>query len=477
MPEIENYEVLIVGGGKAGKTLGADVGKTNNCVALVERGMIGGTCVNVGCIPTKTLVQSAKVAELTARAGEFGISVGNRSTDMAGVLSRKRAVVEGFVELNRQNLTNSLGDRFILGEAQFVAPRTIKVAPANRGPERLLRGKKVFLNLGTKPALPAIPGLAAAGPLTSDSALELDDLPKHLLIIGGGYIGVELGQIFRRLGSRVTLFQRTAHLLPQEDTDLSEAVESVFNQDGIEVELNASVLSVEGKSGDQIRLTINRSDGERIFRGTHLLVATGRVPMTQGIGLNCAEVETDENGFIKVNDRLETTAADTWAMGDCAGSPQHTHVALDDYRIVKANVFDGGDRRATDRLIPHTVFIDPELGQVGLTERDAVQRGLNVKVASVPTAAVPRARTMAETRGFLKAIVDAKSDQILGFAMLGAHAGEVTSVVQMAMLGKLPFTALRDGILSHPTMAEGLNYLFNSFRPPISEKRSSHPEH
>lgn len=462
MSNLERYEVLIVGGGKAGKTLAADLARAGHEVALVERGLIGGTCINVGCIPTKALVKSAKVAELVARAKEFGIRVDRWATEMPAVLAHKRAVVDGMIALNWDNLHGALGERFILGEARFVAPRTIEVRPAGGGPLRRITGDKLFVNLGAEPALPALPGLAEAGPLTSRSALELERLPEHLVIMGGGYIGVELGQAFRRFGSRVTIVQRGPHLLPAEDGDVSEAVEAVFREEGIVLELGSEVARVVGRSGDRVRLTVRSRDGERTIEGSDLLVAVGRVPSTRDVGLHEAGVEVDAHGFIVVNDRLETTAPETWALADCAGSPQQTHVALDDYRIVKSNVFSGGTRSTADRLIPHTVFIDPELGRIGLTEREARRRGMDVRVARVPTSVVPRARTLAETHGVLKAVVDAGSSRILGFAMLGAEAGEVTAVVQMAMLGGLPFTALRDGILAHPTMAEGLNYLFAS---------------
>jgi len=462
MSSVESYEVLIVGGGKAGKTLAADLARTGHRVALVERGLIGGTCINVGCIPTKALVKSAKVAELVARAADFGIRVDRWATAMPAVLAHKRAVVEGMVALNWDNLHGALGEHFILGEARFVAPRTVEVRPADGGPLRRITGDKLFVNLGAEPALPALPGLADAKPLTSRSALELDRLPEHLVIMGGGYIGVELGQAFRRFGSRVTIIQRGPHLLPAEDVDICEAVEAIFREEGIVLALGCEVASVAGRSGEQVRLMVRSADGERTIEGTDLLVAVGRVPLTRDIGLQEAGVAVDAHGFIVVNDRLETTAPDTWALADCAGSPQQTHVALDDYRIVKSNVFAGGTRRTSDRLIPHTVFIDPELGRIGLTERAARSNGMDVRVAKVPTAVVPRARTLAETRGVLKAVVDAGTSQILGFAMLGAEAGEVAAVVQMAMLGGLPYTALRDGILAHPTMAEGLNYLFAS---------------
>jgi pyruvate/2-oxoglutarate dehydrogenase complex dihydrolipoamide dehydrogenase (E3) component len=460
MTDLERFDTLIVGGGKAGKTLAADLGRSGANVALVERGMIGGTCINVGCIPTKAMVKVARVASLVARAGEFGIRVEGWASDMPGVLAHQRAVVKGMVDLNWNNLHGALGDRFILGEARFTAPRTIEVRPSDGGPARRLEGRKLFINLGAKPALPALPGLSDVGALTSESALQLDRLPGHLLVLGGGFIGVELGQVFRRLGSRVTIVQRAEHLLPTEDVDVSQAVEAILREDGIELALGADAVDASGRSGSAVRLKIRGAGGERTLEGSDLLVATGRAPMTSGIGLETAGVERDPRGFIRVNERLETTAPDTWALGDCAGSPQQTHVSLDDYRIVKANVFGKGGRSTTDRLIPMTVFMDPELGRVGVTEREARSRGLAVKVATVPMSVVPRARTLSEERGLMKAVVDAKSDLILGFAMLGPEAGEVTAVVQTAMLAKLPYSFFRDGLLAHPTMAEGLNNLF-----------------
>ncbi len=462
MPGVETYKVLIVGCGKAGKTLAADLAGSGHRVALVERGMIGGTCINVGCIPTKALVRSAKVAELAARAADFGIHVDAWRTDMPAVRAHKRAVVAGMVGVNWDNLHGPLGDDFLLGEARFVAPRTVEVRSAAGGPVRRIRGDKLFINLGAEPAMPSLPGLVKAEPLTSQSALELDRLPDHLVIIGGGYVGVELGQAFRRFGSSVTAVQRACHLLPEEDIDVSEAVEEIFREDDIAIALDAEVTRVEGRSGDRVRLHFRSREGERRIEGSDLLVAVGRVPLTRGVGLREAGVEVDDHGFIVVNDRLETTAPDTWALGDCAGSPQQTHAALDDYRIVKANVFAGGNRSTADRVIPHTVFMDPELGRIGMTERQARAKGRDIRVAKVPASVIPRARTLVETRGFLKAVIDPRSNEILGFAMLGAEAGEVTAVVQMAMLGRLPYTALRDGVLSHPTMAEGLNYLFGA---------------
>lgn len=469
MSEIEAYEVLIVGGGRAGQALAEDLAREGRRVAMIERGMFGGTCINLGCIPTKTLVASAAVADAVARAKTYGVRVDGWRTDLAGVLANERSVVTGLADMIRHHLQEALGEHFILGEARFVAPRTIEVAPANGAPRRFLAGEKVFVNLGARPAMPSIPGLAEASPLTSEAALALDALPEHLVILGGGFVGVELGQVFRRLGSRVTIVQREAHLLPNEDTDVSEAIDEIFREDGIEVVLGAEVLSVTGRSGTRVHAWARVAEGERVVEGTDLLVAVGRVPMTRGIGLEAAGIELDARGFIRVNDRLETTASSTWALGDCACSPQQTHVSLDDYRIVKANVFGAGGRRTTDRLIPHTVFIDPELGRVGLTEREARARGLATRVATLPTASVLRARTLGQTRGFLKAIVDARSSRILGFAMLGPQAAEVTAVVHAAMLGDLPYTRLRDAVLAHPTMAESLNALFASIAGPLAD--------
>jgi probable pyridine nucleotide-disulfide oxidoreductase len=455
----EHFEVLIVGGGKAGKTLAIDLATSGRRVALVERGMIGGSCINVACIPTKAMVACARTARAVAQAHQYGIVVPGWHAELAAVVAYQRAVVARMVELNSNNLHGALGNNFILGEARFTGPRSVLLQPAGGGSDRQLTADKLFINLGTRSAMPTIPGLAESGPLTSESIQNLQQLPEHLLVLGGGYIGVEFGQMFARLGSRVTIVQRGPRLLPAEDQDVSDAVAELFRDDKIEVWLGAETLSVQHRPGETVRLRVRIAGEEQEVEGTHVLAATGRTPMTRDVGLETAGVELDERGFVRVNDRLETTAPDTWALGDCAGSVQFTHVSLDDYRIVKANVFSGGNRTTLDRLIPSTVFIDPELGRVGLTQREARRLGRSVRVAKLPLAAVPRAQTMSQTYGFLKAIVDSQSDLILGFAMLGPDAGEVTAVVQMAMLGGMPYTALRDGILAHPTMAEGLNLL------------------
>jgi len=463
MSAVETYDALVFGGGKGGKTLAMDLARSGQRVAMVERGMIGGSCINVACIPTKTLVRSAKVAELLRRGEEFGLRVSPGQIDMAGVRRHKRDVVGGMVALNRSQFEAS-GMTLLLGEGRFVAPKVLEVR-LDGGVTRRLTAERVFLNTGTRSAAPDLPGMATAGPLTHVTALELDRLPEHLIVLGGGYIGMEFAQAFRRLGSNVTVIQRGPQLAPREDPDIAAAVAQLFRDEGIDVLLSSSILVVEGRSGEQLRVRVKGPDGERRLEGTDLLAAVGRLPNTDNIGLDVAGVQLDSRGFIRFDERLETTAAGVWALGDVAGSPMFTHVSLDDYRIIKANL-SGGNRTTKDRLIPYCVFIDPELGRVGLNETEARQQGLAIKVARLPLLAVPRARTIAETRGLMKAVIDAQTDLILGFTMLGAEAGEVVAAVQMAMLGGLPYTALRDGILAHPTMAEGLNLLFATVSAP-----------
>jgi pyruvate/2-oxoglutarate dehydrogenase complex dihydrolipoamide dehydrogenase (E3) component len=454
---IEQFEFVIVGGGKGGKTLAAKMAAAGQQVAMVEKGMIGGTCINVACIPTKTMVKSAKAAELARHAADFGIQLLFNGADLPGIRDHKRAVVAEMVGRNQANFDQS-GMALLIGTARFSGPRTVEVRLQDGG-VRTLAGEKVFINTGTRPALPLIPGLSDARPLNSESIQELDRLPEHLIILGGGYVGCEFAQMFGRFGSQVTMVERSEVFLPREDPDVAEQVLQIFHEDGIEVLLGANVQRVEGLSGQTVRVRLQTPAGERVVEGSDLLAALGRVPNTEELNLPAAGVETDGRGFIKVNERLETTANGVWALGDVNGGPQFTHVSLDDWRIVKANLA-GGNRSTADRLVPYTLFIDPELGRVGMTEAEARRRGLPVRVARLPAAAVPRAVTMGEMRGYLKAVVDGNTDQILGASILAAEGGEVMAVIQVAMQAGLPYTAVRDMIFAHPTMAEGLNDLF-----------------
>jgi pyruvate/2-oxoglutarate dehydrogenase complex dihydrolipoamide dehydrogenase (E3) component len=454
MSTVEQFEYVFLGGGKGGKTLAMELARSGKRVAVVEEGMIGGSCINVACIPSKALIQSARIMHAVQSADILKGAAHDTKVDMTQVHRHVREVVDGMVDINAKAFEAS-GFDLILGTGRFVAPRRIQVA-MNDGRERVVEGVHVFINTGTFAAIPDIPGLRDAAPMTHVDALELDSLPEHLIVIGGGYIGLEMAQAFRRLGSKVTIVQEAPRVATREDTDVTDAIQSILTGEGIDVRVSVKPLQFSGRSGQSV--TVELSDGARIT-GTHLLVATGRVPRTAGIGLDVAGVASDERGFIKVDERLATSAPNTWAIGEVTGTPMFTHASFDDYRVLKSQLA-GGNLTTRDRVIPYAMFLEPELARIGINESDAQQQGIAVRVAKLPMASIPRARTTGDTHGFMKAIVDTQSDRILGFTMLGSNAGEVVATVQMAMLGNLPYTAIRDAILSHPTIAEGLNMLF-----------------
>jgi pyruvate/2-oxoglutarate dehydrogenase complex dihydrolipoamide dehydrogenase (E3) component len=451
----ERYDILILGSGFGGKLLAWDMARAGHRTAVVERRWIGGSCPNVNCLPSKNEIWSAKVADLVHRAADFGLVVGPYKTDMRRVRQRKREMVEAEIAAHLENYRAS-GAELIMGTGRFVAPKTVEVR-LNAGGTRVLAGDRVFLNLGTHATMPPIAGLADARPLTNIELLELDRLAEHLVVLGGGYVGLEFAQACRRFGSRVTV--TAPQLLPREDPDVADEIRRMLAAENVEFVLGADVVRVEGRSGDGVRLRVRTPEDERSIAGTDILVATGRTPNTADIGLDVAGVELDARGYVRVNDRLETTAPDVWAIGECAGSPQFTHVSVDDFRVIRENLA-GGRRSTRDRVIPFCLFTDPPLARVGVTEREARQRGIAVRVASLPMSAVLRTHTTGETTGFMKVLVEASGDRILGFTMIGTEAGEVVAAVQTAMLGGLPYTVLRDAILAHPTMAEGLNGLF-----------------
>src|SRR5688572_1390262 len=463
---IERHDILVLGSGEAGKYIAWTLARAARRAVVVERGLIGGSCPNIACLPSKNVIYSARVAALIRRGAEFGISTGHVSIDMQGVRSRKRQMVDDLIAVHRKNYADS-GAELIIGEGRFVAPTLVEVR-AQDGGTRRIAGDRVFLDLGTRAAIPEVPGLADCKPLTHVEALELDRVPEHHVVLGGGYVGLEFAQPMRRFGARVTVLERGPQLAAREDPDVAEVLAQQFVDEGVEVVLNAETLGVSGRSGAQVRVRVRTTAGERTIEGSDLLVAAGRVPNTADIGLDVAGVETGERGYIKVNERLETTAPDVWAVGDCAGSPQFTHVGFDDFRIVRDNLA-GGARTTRDRLVPHCMFTDPELGRVGLNESAARRAGIAYRVAKIPMAAVLRTRTLSEPSGFMKALIAADSDRILGFTALGAEAGELIAVVQTAMLAGAPYTALRDAILTHPTIAEGLTVLFTSEPVPASQ--------
>jgi pyruvate/2-oxoglutarate dehydrogenase complex dihydrolipoamide dehydrogenase (E3) component len=455
---LDRFQNVVLGGGEAGKYIAWELARWGQRVAVVERALIGGSCPNIACLPSKNLIHSAKVVDFVRHAATFGLRLGPWTVDMAGVRRRKREMVDGMIAINKARFAAN-GLEFILGEGRFVAPRTIEVRLAQGGTRRL-EGERVFLDLGTRAAVPDIPGMAGAAPLTHVEALELDRLPAHLIVLGGGYVGLEMAQAFRRFGSRVTVIEQAPQLAPREDADVAEAIRAIFSEDGIDVALETAAAAIEGRSGGHLRIRLRTTAGEREIEASDLLVAVGRTPNTRGIGLESAGVELDPRGYVKVNERLETSAAGIWAMGECAGSPQFTHVAYDDFRVVRDNLA-GRPRTTRDRLVPYCMFIDPELGRVGLDETAAKRSGIALRLARLPMESVLRARTIGETRGFMKALIDAQSDRILGFTMLGSGAGEVIAAMQSAMLAGLPYTRLRDAILTHPTMAEGLGVLLS----------------
>src|SRR5947209_6817752 len=460
----DRYDDLVLGSGAGGKLLSWHLARAGRRTAVVERRYIGGSCPNINCLPSKNEVWSAKVADLIHHAAAFGVVTGSTAIDMRRVLQRKRDMVDGLIAMHLDQYRAS-GAELIMGTARFLGPKTVEVR-LNDGGRRTLAGERVFLNLGTHAAIPPVPGLADARPLTNIELLELDRLPEHLVVLGGGYVGLEFAQAYRRFGSRVTVIQNGERLLSREDPDVAAELRRILAGDGIDILLAADVLHMEGHSGEGIRLRVRTAGGEQTIAATDVLVATGRTPNTAGVGLEIAGVELDPRGYVRVNDRLETTAPGVWAIGECAGSPQFTHVSEDDFRIIRDNLA-GGRRSTRDRLVPFCLFTDPPLAHVGLSEQEARQRGAAVRVARLPAGSVLRTRTTGETRGFMKALLDARSDRILGFTMFGAEAGEVLAAVQTAMLAGMPYTGLRDAILAHPTMAEGLSNLFAE-APPAS---------
>jgi pyruvate/2-oxoglutarate dehydrogenase complex dihydrolipoamide dehydrogenase (E3) component/pimeloyl-ACP methyl ester carboxylesterase len=458
---------VIIGSGEGGKYLAWHLAQSGEPTMVIERKYVGGSCPNINCLPTKNEIWSAKVANLVQHASEFGSVTGEASVDMEAVRKRKRAMVDGLIEVHRSRYKAS-GARLVMGSAKFVGPKSLEVHLVDDEDEIRIDAERVFLNLGTHASIPAVPGLVECDPLTHIELLELSHLPRHLLVVGGGYVGLEFAQALRRFGSKVTILQHGPHLLANQDHDVSEDIQRILVFEGIDVVTSAEIVSVSGRSGAEVKLAIRTPQGELTLVASDVLVAAGRTPNTHGMGLDVAGVELDHRGYIKVNDRLETTARDVWAIGECAGSPQFTHASLDDFRVIRDNLA-GGNRSTRDRLMPSCLFTDPQVAHVGLTEAEAKHKGIAVQVARLPMAAVLRTRTISETQGFMKALIAPEDGRILGFTMVGAEAGEVMAVVQMAMQAGAPYTLLRDAILAHPTMAEGLNSLFSGLEMAVGD--------
>ncbi len=461
MPQATTYDAIMVGTSQGGRFLPIALAQAGRKVALIERGPLGGVCVNMGCTPTKTMVASARLAYLARRGAEYGVHIGSIAVDMKAVRQRKQGIVEG-ARSGYQNRLTALqrpGLALLRGEAHFVAPKTLEVSFPD-GETQQITAPLIVIDTGDRPEQLEIKGVESVPVLDSTTIMELDILPEHLLIIGGGYIGLEFGQMFRRFGSQVTMIQRRSRLLMKEDEDVADEIVKIFREEGIMVLTDTTPQQVEQLSDGHIRLTVRTPQGEQQLVGSHLLAATGRVPNTDVLTPAAAGIHLDQKGYIQVNERLETSIPGVYAMGDVRGGLAFTHTSYDDFRVLRTNLLEQGQASTRDRLVPHTIFIDPQLGRVGITEHEARKQGRKIRVAKLPMNAVARALETGETRGFMKAIVDADTRQILGCAMLSIEGGEIMTIIQVAMMGKLPYTALRDGIFTHPTLAEGLNLLF-----------------
>jgi pyruvate/2-oxoglutarate dehydrogenase complex dihydrolipoamide dehydrogenase (E3) component len=456
----EQYDAIVIGTSQGGRFLPIELAEAGRRVALVERDQLGGACVNTGCTPTKTLIASARLAHQARRGAEYGVRTGPVSVDLTAVRERKRAMVAGARENYASRLTH---DRLTLigGEARFTGPDTVEVALAGGG-ARLITAPTVVVDTGTRPKAPVIAGADDVPVLDSTSIMELGEVPEHLIVLGGGYIGLEFGQMFHRFGSEVTIVQRAPRLLSNEDEDVSDEIAAILRDEGITVLTSSTPVLLE-RAGGGIRLTVRTQDGERQLDGSHLLSATGRVPNTEALRPAAAGIRLDDDGFIEVDEYLRTSAPGVYAMGDVRGGPAFTHASNDDSRILRANLIRNEKASTRDRTVPYTVFIDPQLGRVGVSEREARAQGRAIRVAKIPMGAVVRAIETGETLGFMKAVVDSDSGQILGCAVLGSEGGEIMTIVQVAMLGRLTYGAMADAIFTHPLLAEGLNSLFAAF--------------
>jgi len=465
METIDFYDAVVIGAGQGGVPLAVELAQAGWKTAMVEREHVAGTCINKGCTPTKTMIASARVAYLARRGADYGVNTEPVSVDLVKVRQRKRNIVNSWRSSGEQRLTNA-GVNLLMGEGKLLASggdgtHSISVR-MNDGSIRELQARKVFLNTGARPHPPDLPGLDGINYLDSTSIMELESVPEHLLVLGGGYIGLEFGQMFRRFGSQVTIVEMGGQLLPREDEDITAEITKILAEDGIELLLGSTATRVEQDNQGKIYLSLQNSAGELQIRGSHLLVATGRTPNTEDLGLEEAGVQTNGRGFVVVNSRLETSVEGIYALGDMKGGPAFTHISYDDYRIIRTNLLEGGEATVDGRYVPYTVFIDPQLGRVGMTEREAKSKGRNYKVAQIPMTYVARAMETDESRGLMKAIIDADNDRILGVAFLGIDGGELMSMVQIAMIGDLPYTALKDATFAHPTLSESLNTLFMS---------------
>ena len=460
MASDEKYKAIVIGSGQGGTPLCQALANAGWRTALVEREHVGGTCINVGCTPTKTMVASGRVAYLARRGADYGVHTGALRIDMKRVRKRKRDIVNLFHGGQQKRVEATKNLDLIFGEASFVSAKSILVTD-KKGKQRTLNADYFFINTGCRPSVPPIEGLGDVPYLDSTSIMELGEVPKHLVTVGGGYIGLEFAQLFRRLGAQVTVVTSGGQLLDHEDEDVANEVAKILQQDGIKILFNVKYEHAEC-DGKRHVLMVRSGKSTQTIRYSHLLIATGRKPNTDSLNPSAAGIEIDGHGYIKANDRLETNVENIFVIGDVKGGPAFTHISYDDFRILRANLLENGNASIAGRLLPYAVFIDPQLGRVGMTEAEARATGRKIRVAKMAMTSVARALEIDESRGFMKAIVDAETNQVLGAAVLGIEGGEVMSQIQIAMWGKLPYTTLRDGVFAHPLLSEGLNNLFTS---------------
>jgi pyruvate/2-oxoglutarate dehydrogenase complex dihydrolipoamide dehydrogenase (E3) component len=452
------FDAIVIGSGQAGNPLCFALADHGWTVALIEQAHLGGTCVNTGCTPTKTMIASAQVAHYARNGARWGVQAENIRVDLPAVLARKAAVVQLFRSGNERNVEKRPNVHLYRGHARFLAPGKLQVG------DDILEGERVFINVGTRPAPPRVDGLESVGYLTNESIMELQQIPEHLIVLGGGYIGLEFGQMFRRFGSRVTVIQRGDQLLAHEDADIAGELQKALAAEGLDFRMNSNAIKVE-KQQSQVKVTIATGDRTETIVGTHILAATGRRPNTDDLGLEKAGIALDPRGYVKVNGRMETTVPGVWALGDVKGGPAFTHISYNDFQIVYANIIDGKNLSIVNRYVPYSLFTDPQLGRVGMTEKEARASGRKLKIGASPMSGVSRAIERDETAGFMKIIIDAETDRILGAAILGIEGGEVVQILGAMILADAPSTILKGAVFIHPTLVEGLFGLMDSVKP------------
>jgi pyruvate/2-oxoglutarate dehydrogenase complex dihydrolipoamide dehydrogenase (E3) component len=455
---MSKFDAIVIGSGQAGNPLSQKLADHGWTVALIEKDQLGGTCINTGCTPTKTMVASAQVAHYARNAGHWGVRTGEVRVDLARVVARKDQVVQQWRSGQERKVQQRSRLHLFRGQARFLDPHRLRVG------EEVLESERIFINTGTRPSIPPLEGLDGVNYLTNASIMELRDVPEHLLVLGGGYIGLEFGQMFRRFGSQVTVIHRDEHILPREDADVTEVLQKALESEGIRFLLGAQTRAVEKQDG-QVVLHLAGGDGAGAVRGSHLLVATGRRPNTDDLGLEQAGVQTSKQGFVQVNARLETNVPGIWALGDVKGGPAFTHISFNDYQIVYGNLIEGKNLSTANRLVPYAVFTDPQLGRVGLTEKEARAAGHRLKIGKIPMSWVARAIERDETAGVMKLVVDADTDRILGAALLATEGGELVQILEFVMLAGAPYTLLKGAIYIHPTLAEGFWTLMEEVKP------------